>query len=166
MAPTAFTRYTVAPTTASRVSRFGLSLWCLLIGWRLCVAIALLHRKRRTSRSKRKMERKAGRKGTVDEEEYLLHSINKVVDKFNIALGMDDMIFKRPWMLIIFTSRWNASPSPTLVSILGGTPRRGDSSPARRRNFRGRTQSDPGGGMGAPHPYAWRKCCRKYGRLW
>jgi elongator complex protein 1 len=59
------------------------------------IAIALLHR-RRTSRSKRKLERKAGRKGTVDEEEYLLHSINKVVDKFNIALGMDDVINKRP----------------------------------------------------------------------
>ncbi len=26
MAPTAFTRYTVAPTTASKISRFGLSL--------------------------------------------------------------------------------------------------------------------------------------------
>ncbi|KAF9529755.1 Elongator complex protein 1 [Crepidotus variabilis] len=60
MAPTAFTRYTVAPTSASRTSR-------------------------RTSRSKRKMERKvgSGRKGTVDEEEYLLRSVKKLVDRFN-----------------------------------------------------------------------------------
>jgi elongator complex protein 1 len=56
---TAFTRYTVAPTSASRTSR-------------------------RTSRSKRKMERKvgSGRKGTVDEEEYLLRSVSKLVDRF------------------------------------------------------------------------------------
>ncbi|KNZ72380.1 Elongator complex protein 1 [Termitomyces sp. J132] len=59
MAPTAFTRYTVAPTTASRSSR-------------------------RTSRSKRKMERKvgSGRKGTVDEEEYLLKSLTKLAARF------------------------------------------------------------------------------------
>ncbi|KAI0076404.1 IkappaB kinase complex IKAP component [Panus rudis PR-1116 ss-1] len=60
MAPTAFTRYTVAPSTASRTSK-------------------------RSSRSKRKMERKvgSGRKGTVDEEEYLLRSIAKLVGRFN-----------------------------------------------------------------------------------
>ncbi|KAG6878005.1 hypothetical protein C0993_000965 [Termitomyces sp. T159_Od127] len=59
MAPTAFTRYTVAPTTTSRSSR-------------------------RTSRSKRKMERKvgSGRKGTVDEEEYLLKSLTKLAARF------------------------------------------------------------------------------------
>ncbi|KAF8963616.1 IKI3 family-domain-containing protein [Flammula alnicola] len=64
MPATAFTRYTVAPTTASRSSR-------------------------RTSRSKRKMERKvgSGRKGTVDEEEYLLRSVGKLVDKFVFAQG-------------------------------------------------------------------------------
>ncbi|KAF4620926.1 hypothetical protein D9613_000930 [Agrocybe pediades] len=62
MAPTAFTRYTVAPTATSRS---------------------------RTSRSKRKMERKvgSGRKGTVDEEEYLLRSVTKLVDRFNTTQG-------------------------------------------------------------------------------
>ncbi|TCD69585.1 hypothetical protein EIP91_007007 [Steccherinum ochraceum] len=60
MAPTMFTRYTQAPTTASRTSK-------------------------RSSRSKRKMERKvgSGRKGTVDEEEYLLKSITKLVARFS-----------------------------------------------------------------------------------
>ncbi|KAJ3499885.1 hypothetical protein NLJ89_g10033 [Agrocybe chaxingu] len=64
MPATAFTRYTVAPTTASRSSR-------------------------RTSRSKRKMERKvgSGRKGTVDEEEYLLRSVSKLVDRFLTTQG-------------------------------------------------------------------------------
>ncbi|KAG6918878.1 hypothetical protein DXG01_010942 [Tephrocybe rancida] len=59
MAPTAFTRYTVAPTATSRSSK-------------------------RTSRSKRKMERKvgSGRKGTVDEEEYLLKSLTKLTARF------------------------------------------------------------------------------------
>ncbi|KAJ7072902.1 pol II transcription elongation factor [Mycena amicta] len=60
MAPTAFTRYTVAPTTMSRASK-------------------------RTSRSRRKSERKAGRKGTVEEEEYLLKSITKLVGRFNAS---------------------------------------------------------------------------------
>ena len=51
---------------------------------------------RRTSRSKRKMERKvgSGRKGTVDEEEYLLKSINKLVDRFNVTLGK--VVFLKP----------------------------------------------------------------------
>ncbi|KAL4265189.1 Elongator complex protein 1 [Pleurotus pulmonarius] len=59
MAPTAFTRYTVAPSMASRASKIS-------------------------SRSKRKAERKigSGRKGTVDEEEYLLNSITKLVARF------------------------------------------------------------------------------------
>ncbi|KAJ3564648.1 hypothetical protein NP233_g8162 [Leucocoprinus birnbaumii] len=62
MAPTAFTRYTVAPSTASRTSK-------------------------RSSRSKRKLERKvgSGRKGTVDEEEYLLKSVGKLVERFKIT---------------------------------------------------------------------------------
>ncbi|KAF5387234.1 hypothetical protein D9757_006815 [Collybiopsis confluens] len=64
MAPTAFTRYTVAPSTASRTSK-------------------------RSSRSKRKMERKvgSGRKGTVDEEEYLLKSVAKLVGRFSVTRG-------------------------------------------------------------------------------
>ncbi|KAK1230942.1 putative elongator complex protein 1 [Marasmius sp. AFHP31] len=60
MAPTAFTRYTVAPSTASRTSK-------------------------KSSRSKRKAERKvgSGRKGTVDEEEYLLKSVTKLTARFS-----------------------------------------------------------------------------------
>ncbi|KAI0048587.1 IkappaB kinase complex, IKAP component [Auriscalpium vulgare] len=60
---TAFTRYTVAPTATSRSSS------------------------KRTSRSKRKAERKvgSGRKGTVDEEEYLLKSLTKLVARFTTA---------------------------------------------------------------------------------
>ncbi|KAJ6488261.1 pol II transcription elongation factor [Mycena vitilis] len=58
MPATAFTRYTIAPTSMSKSSR-------------------------RTSRSKRKIERNAGRKGTVDEEEYLLKSVTKLVGRFN-----------------------------------------------------------------------------------
>jgi len=62
MPATAFTRYTVAPTTVTKSSK-------------------------RSSRSKRKMERKAGsgRKGTIDEEEYLLRSVIKLVGKFNVT---------------------------------------------------------------------------------
>jgi len=61
MAPTAFTRYTQAPSSVSRITS------------------------KRSSRSKRKLERKvgSGRKGTVDEEEYLLKSITKLVGRFN-----------------------------------------------------------------------------------
>lgn len=71
MAPTAFTRYTVAPSTVSRTSK-------------------------RSSRSKRKLERKAGsgRKGTVDEEEYLLKSVGKLVDRFKNIRG----IFRFPYL--------------------------------------------------------------------
>jgi len=64
---TAFTRYTVAPTSsaASRTTT------------------------KRSSRSKRKMERKvaSGRKGTVDEEEYLLKSLTKLAGKLSEAQG-------------------------------------------------------------------------------
>jgi elongator complex protein 1 len=62
---TAFTRYTVAPTTSAQ-SRATT---------------------KRTSRSKRKMERKvgSGRKGTVDEEEYLLKSLTKLAGKLSEA---------------------------------------------------------------------------------
>lgn len=64
---TAFTRYTVAPSTSapSRATT------------------------KRTSRSKRKMERKvsSGRKGTVDEEEYLLKSLTKLTIKLSEAQG-------------------------------------------------------------------------------
>ncbi|KAI9441755.1 IKI3 family-domain-containing protein [Lactarius indigo] len=62
---TAFTRYTVAPTSSapSRATT------------------------KRSSRSKRKMERKvgSGRKGTVDEEEYLLKSLTKLAGKLSEA---------------------------------------------------------------------------------
>lgn len=61
MAPTAFTRYTVAPTTTSKASK-------------------------RSSKTKRKMERKvgSGRKGTVDEEEYILKSVTKLVARCSV----------------------------------------------------------------------------------
>ncbi|KAF7294045.1 polymerase II transcription elongation factor [Mycena kentingensis (nom. inval.)] len=58
MAPTAFTRYTIAPTSISKSSK-------------------------KSSRQKRKSERKAGRKGTVEEDEYLLKSVTKLVGRFN-----------------------------------------------------------------------------------
>ncbi|KAI0828044.1 IkappaB kinase complex IKAP component [Trametes gibbosa] len=63
MAPTMFTRYTVAPSAMSKTSS------------------------KRSSRSKRKLERKvgSGRKGTVDEEEYLLKSVSKLVTRFNVT---------------------------------------------------------------------------------
>ncbi|EEB98896.1 hypothetical protein MPER_01516 [Moniliophthora perniciosa FA553] len=62
MAPTALTRYTIAPSTASRTSK-------------------------KSSRSKRKAERKvgSGRKGTVDEEEYLLKSVTKLSGRFSAS---------------------------------------------------------------------------------
>ncbi|KAG1716214.1 hypothetical protein ID866_954 [Astraeus odoratus] len=55
MAPTAFTRYTAAPSITSKASKLS-------------------------SKTKRKMERKAGsgRRGTVGEEEYLLRSVTKL----------------------------------------------------------------------------------------
>ncbi|KAJ7496599.1 pol II transcription elongation factor [Mycena latifolia] len=62
MPATAFTRYTAAPTSMSKSSK-------------------------RTSRSKRKIERKAGRKGTADEEEYLLKSVTKLVGRFTATQG-------------------------------------------------------------------------------
>jgi elongator complex protein 1 len=63
---TAFTRYTAAPSTASRATT------------------------KRSSRSKRKMERKvgSGRKGTVDEEEYLLKSLTKLAGRLTTAQGI------------------------------------------------------------------------------
>ncbi|KAJ7630747.1 pol II transcription elongation factor [Roridomyces roridus] len=60
MPVTAFTRYTVAHSSSSS---------------------------KRTSRSKRKLERKVGRKGTADEEEYLLKSITKLVGRFHATQG-------------------------------------------------------------------------------
>jgi elongator complex protein 1 len=62
---TAFTRYTAAPSGISRGST------------------------KRTSRSKRKKERKvgSGRKGTVDEEEYLLKSLTKLASRLATAQG-------------------------------------------------------------------------------
>lgn len=72
---TAFTRYTKAPTT-SAVSRMT----------------------KRSSRSKRKMERKvgSGRKGTVDEEEYLLKSLVKLAGRLITAQGACPNFFLFP----------------------------------------------------------------------
>jgi hypothetical protein len=68
---TTFTRYTAAPSTASRATT-----------------------SKRSSRSKRKIERKvgSGRKGTIDEEEYLLKSLTKLVARFGTMQG--EMLFK------------------------------------------------------------------------
>ncbi|KAG1812305.1 pol II transcription elongation factor [Suillus variegatus] len=64
MAPTTFTRYTVAPSATSKASK-------------------------RSSKTKRKMERKlgSGRKGTVDEEEYILKSVAKLVERCATTQG-------------------------------------------------------------------------------
>lgn len=64
MAPTTFTRYTVAPSATSKASK-------------------------RSSKTKRKMERKlgSGRKGTVDEEEYILKSVTKLVERCATVQG-------------------------------------------------------------------------------
>ncbi|KAG1726875.1 pol II transcription elongation factor [Suillus paluster] len=64
MAHTAFTRYTVAPSATSKTSK-------------------------RSSKTKRKMERKlgSGRKGTVDEEEYILKSVTKLVERCATTQG-------------------------------------------------------------------------------
>lgn len=65
MAPTTFTRYTVAPSAAtSKASK-------------------------KSSKTKRKMERRlgSGRKGTVDEEEYLLKSLTKLVERCAATQG-------------------------------------------------------------------------------
>ncbi|KAG1738258.1 pol II transcription elongation factor [Suillus lakei] len=64
MAPTTFTRYTVAPSATSKASK-------------------------RSSKTKRKMERKlgSGRKGTVDEEEYILKSVTKLVERCATTRG-------------------------------------------------------------------------------
>jgi elongator complex protein 1 len=60
---TAYTRYTVAPTTASRTST------------------------KRSSRAKRKADRNTGKKGTAEEEEYLLRSVCKLVARFAASSG-------------------------------------------------------------------------------
>ena len=75
---TAFTRYTKAPT-GSAVSRMT----------------------KRSSRSKRKMERKvgSGRKGTADEEEYLLKSLVKLTGRLITAQGAC------PTLLLYFPKR-------------------------------------------------------------
>ncbi|KAG1767483.1 pol II transcription elongation factor [Suillus placidus] len=64
IAPTTFTRYTVAPSATSKASK-------------------------RSSKTKRKMERKlgSGRKGTVDEEEYILKSVMKLVERCATTQG-------------------------------------------------------------------------------
>ncbi|KAF8522598.1 IkappaB kinase complex IKAP component [Hysterangium stoloniferum] len=53
---------------------------------RYTVANTASDRSRRTSRSKRKLDRKAGRKGTVEEEEYLLKSLTKLGARLDVIL--------------------------------------------------------------------------------
>lgn len=77
---TAFTRYTAAPSATSRGSRY------ILLS--LLVDYILNHVLRQTSKSKKKADRKRGRKGTVDEEEYIVASIAKLVGRLDQIRGM------------------------------------------------------------------------------
>ena len=81
MPATAYTRYTPAPSTMSRTSKY--------VDMNVQADDYAYTAYRRSSRSKRKMERKigSGRKGTVDEEEYLFRSISKLVERFNTTRG-------------------------------------------------------------------------------
>jgi len=65
------------------------------------------------------MERKAGsgRKGTVDEEEYLLRSVNKLVDRFNLTLGKYHVFCDWQVPQFLLSSRRNPWPSPTSIPI-------------------------------------------------
>jgi elongator complex protein 1 len=62
VAGTAFTRYTIAPSALSK-------------------------RSKQTNKSKKKQARKQGRKGTVDEEEYILQSFVKLVARLEVFRG-------------------------------------------------------------------------------
>jgi hypothetical protein len=91
MAPTAFTRYTQAPsTTLSKKSKLS-------------------------SRTKRKAERKvgSGRKGTVDEEEYLFKSVGKLVGRFietrgTFSLSLFIVHFQSPRINFIYMSIYDS----------------------------------------------------------
>lgn len=48
---------------------------------------------RRSNRTKRKQERKAGRKGTVDEEKYLLQSLVKLSARISGLQGKIGTLF-------------------------------------------------------------------------
>ncbi len=80
MAATAFTRYTAAPSATSKASK---QVYALVFGSYANYFV------RRSSRSKRKLDRKvgSGKKGTVDEEEYILNSITKLVTRFRTLQG-------------------------------------------------------------------------------
>lgn len=81
MPATTYTRYTAAPSTMSKTSKY---VYINMQGDGSAHTMC-----RRSSRSKRKLERKigSGRKGTVDEEGYLLRSISKLVERFNTTRG-------------------------------------------------------------------------------
>lgn len=88
MAPTAFTRYTVAPSHLSKSSKYVSH--TTYPNQKINMTIT-----RRSSRSKRKNERKneSGRKGTADEEEYLLRSLEKLAARFNALQGEHVLVF-------------------------------------------------------------------------
>ncbi|KLO09706.1 IkappaB kinase complex, IKAP component [Schizopora paradoxa] len=92
MAPTAFTRYTAAPSMASKASK-------------------------RSSRSKRKLERKvgSGKKGTVDEEEYLLTSITKLVTRFKTLESDAERLIPH---LMVFSDEHRAEAKDLQAEIL------------------------------------------------
>src|SRR5712675_189037 len=96
---TTFTRYTTAPT-ASAASRTT----------------------KRTSRSKRKMERKvgSGRKGTVDEEEYLLKSLTKLAARLATSQGTSFLfsLATRVTWLLLHGMAWHVDETAALVPHL------------------------------------------------
>jgi hypothetical protein len=99
MPATTFTRYTAAPSTVSRTSKYVDT---------NVQGDSLVHTTyRRSSRSKRKLERKvgSGRKGTVDEEEYLLKSITKLVGRFNTTRGK--FVSRRYFVSLLLTYDWS-----------------------------------------------------------
>lgn len=132
MAPTAFTRYTVAPSTASKKSR--------------CVSLKIMAPcpdqcgiLRQTSRSRRKAERKvgSGRKGTVDEEEYLLNSFAKLATRLATAQG-SLITYYQPIIYLQAIHSGGRQAFASYASIYRRAPRRGkmatgrDIAPPRR----------------------------------
>lgn len=72
------------------------------------------------------MERKvgSGRKGTVDEEEYLLKSITKLVGRFSTTQSKFFRIRTLVFLLITFVDRRRrAQPPPPSPSIHAGAQR-------------------------------------------
>lgn len=65
------------------------------------------------------MERKvgSGRKGTVDEEEYLLRSITKLVGRFNTTQSWSFLLVTGPLNLTSFVKMTDSVSYPTSFSL-------------------------------------------------